>query len=391
MSNCIFTVDVNERAFKFYKKGIVRVCINIDQRNHIIDSLFNGLCDPYDGGAHIDGDIVVPFDTYVKHEWLKVLPHMKYAYEKCGDVVTADKLAMITMVNRYPCLEPMLNNPHNKKYACLNFMWNQTCGSPGVYEENTARLKQAIRNFHDPSIELNRYIPLSVAHEPQYRWLAAMINKGDLDERILLDLTTMGLYEKDMNYVIKLHAKAPRDLRLDEEWTALEAYVSYKNLLRECVYEGHLPHSVLSDPYWVYPSPASYLERRNRVYALLEITRDGGVHEEFDNHMERYKKYPVDITVDGFRFYTTTSREDWISHSDALKQCCYRLKYYSHDASILTFVEKDGVPYGTIDYSLEHHHVQQARIDQADYSKSNMPNDVVKLFNKHVVRMLENK
>lgn len=27
----------------------------------------------------------------------------------------------------------------------------------------------------------------------------------------------------------------------------------------------------------------------------------------------------VDVTVDGFRFYTTTSREDWIEHSDALK------------------------------------------------------------------------
>ena len=72
-------------------------------------------------------------------------------------------------------------------------------------------------------------------------------------------------------------------------------------------------------------------------------------------------------------------------------QCCYRLKYYSHEESILTFVEKDGVPYGTIDYSLEYHHIQQSRIDQSDYSKSSMPADVVKLFMKHVVHMLENK
>lgn len=99
----------------------------------------------------------------------------------------------------------------------------------------------------------------------------------------------------------------------------------------------------------------------------------------------------VDVTVDGFRFYTTTSREDWIEHSDALKQCCYRLKYYSHTNSILTFVEKDGIPHGTIDYSLNEHQVIQARVDQTDYSKSDMPTNVVKLFRKHVMGMLENK
>lgn len=99
----------------------------------------------------------------------------------------------------------------------------------------------------------------------------------------------------------------------------------------------------------------------------------------------------VDVTVDGFRFYTTTSREDWIEHSDALKQCCYRLKDYSHTNSILTFVEKDGIPYGTIDYSLNEHQVSQARVDQTDYSKSDMTTNVVKLFRKHVMGMLENK
>lgn len=51
----------------------------------------------------------------------------------------------------------------------------------------------------------------------------------------------------------------------------------------------------------------------------------------------------------------------------------------------------DGVPYGTIDYSLEEHRVLQARIDQTDYSKSDMPSGVVKLFMKHVICVLENK
>lgn len=99
----------------------------------------------------------------------------------------------------------------------------------------------------------------------------------------------------------------------------------------------------------------------------------------------------VDVTVDGFIFYTTTSREDWIEHSGALKQCCYRLKYYSYTNSILTFVEKDGIPYGSTDYSLNEHQVIQARVDQTDYSKSDMPTNVVKLFRKHVMGMLENK
>ena len=219
-----------------------------------------------------------------------------------------------------------------------------------------------------------------------------MIKEGTLDELITTELSSGWLSEKDMNYVIKLHAKAPREFRLDEEWIALESYVSYRGMLDDAVYEGLLPDNVLYDPYWVYPSPASYYARRNRVSDILNAFYDGQEsHEEFDSHMERYKKYSVDITVDGFRFYTTTSRDGWISHSDALKQCCYRAKYYSHEDSILTFVEKDGVPYGTIAYSLNEHQVIQARVDQTDYSKSNMPADVLKLFRKHVVCMLENK
>lgn len=388
MSNDIARKYVGAYTFVYTREG--DVLVEIQGHRHIYD-ICNALCDEYGGESHISCDVIVPFDDYIKYAWLRVFPHMKYAYDKCSDTVTADKMAMLVHCNKHPCLEPLLNNPHNKKYACLNYMWRNTSDSVDEYERAPAKLKQAIRNFHDPSIELDMHVPLSKAHKPQYKWVMGMIKEGHMDEFILSDIALTGLSEKDMNYVIKLHAKAPRELRLDEVWIALEAYVSYAGMLRECVLEGLLPNNVLDDPYWVYPSPAAYLNRRNRVRELLEYEQGSKEsHEEFDNHMERYKKYPVDITVDGFRFYTTTSREDWISHSDALKQCCYRLKYYSHDTSILTFVEKDGVPYGTIDYSLEHHHVQQARIDQTVYSESNMPYDVVKLFNKHVVRMLEN-
>ena len=163
-------------------------------------------------------------------------------------------------------------------------------------------------------------------------------------------------------------------------------------MIKDAIHEDLIPRTVRDDPYWIYPSPASYTTRRNRIADILNNFHDDQEsHGEFDSHMERYKNYPVDITVGEFRFYTTTRREDWIEHSDALKQCCYRLKYYSHSSSILTFVEKDGIPYGTIDYSLNEHQVIQARVDQTDYSKSNMPADVLKLFRKHVVHMLENK
>lgn len=388
MSKRIFREEVGIYEFSFHSDGNVWVSIIGERGLHLITS---ALCDPYDGISKMGDDVMIPFDAYVKYAWLKVFPHMKYAYEKCGDVVPAGKMAMITHVNQYPCLEPLLNNPHNKSYACFSYMWNCTCDSRAKYERDPAMLKQVIRNFHDPSIELNMFVPLSKAHEPQYRWLVELINKYGMEELTLIELANGWLTKKDMNYVIKLHAKAPDEIKFGEVWVALEAYMTYRGMLRDAVHEGLLPINVLEDPYWVYPSPASYLARRNRIFDILNDFYDGQEsHEEFDSHMERYKKYPIDITVDGFRFYTTTSRDGWISHSDALKQCCYRLKYYSHDASILTFVEKDGVPYGTIDYSLEYHHIQQARIDQTDYSKSNMPADVVKLFMKHVSCMLEN-
>lgn len=389
MSQFIFTVDVGEYTISFHREGSVWVKTKGARGTRMLPY---ALCDPYDGTTQMRGDVLIPFDAYVKHEWLKVCPHMKYAYDKCDDVVTADKLSMITYVNKHPFLEPFLNNPHNKKYMPLIYMWTCTTDSIPRYERRPNVLKQSIRNFHDPSIELNMHVPLSKAHEPQYKWVMNMIKEGTLDELILLNLASGWLSEKDMNYVIKLHSKAPSEFRLDEVWIALESYVSYRGMLDDAVYERLLPNNVLKDPYWVYPSPASYYARRNRVSDVLNAFYDGQEsHEEFDSHMERYKNYPVDITVGEFRFYTTTSREGWISHSDALKQCCYRLKYYEHDTSILTFVEKDGVPYGTIDYSLEYHHIQQARIDQTDYSKSSMPADVVKLFMKHVIHMLENK
>ena len=389
MSQFISNVDVGKYTISFHREGSVWVKTKGVRGTRMVQYM---LCDPYDGESCMEDDVLIPFNDYVKYEWLKVCPHMKYAYDKCGDVVTSGRMAMIAYCNEHPFLEPLLNNPHNKKYTELIYMWTHTTESLPRYKRHPNSLKQAIRNFHDPSIELHRHIPLSKSHEPQYRWVMNMIKEGILDEFIIIDLSGGWLSEKDMNYVIKLHAKAPREFRLDEEWIALESYVSYRGMLDDAVYEGLLPDNVLDDPYWVYPSPASYYARRNRVSDILNAFYDGQEsHEEFDSHMERYKNYPVDITVGEFRFYTTTSRESWISHSDALKQCCYRAKYYSHEDSILTFVEKDGVPYGTIDYSLEYHHIQQARIDQSDYSKSSMPADVVKLFMKHVVHVLENK
>lgn len=389
MSQFIAKIDVDKYTISFHREGSVWVETKGVRDFRMIQCM---LCDPYDGESRMDSDTLIPFNDYVKYEWLKVFPRMKYAYEKCGDVVTADKMAMIAYVNKYPFLEPLLNNPHNKKYAYFSYMWSCTSDILVRYEKYPAMLKQAIRNFHDPSIEINMFIPLSKAHEPQYRWVMNMIKEGSLDELTLINLANGWFSEKDMNYVIKLHAKAPSELRLDEVWTALESYVSYRGMLYDAVCEGLLPNNVSDDPYWVYPSPASYYARCNRVSDILNDFYDGKEsHEEFDSHMERYKNYPVDITVGEFRFYTTTSRETWIKHSDALKQCCYRLKYYSHDNSILTFVEKDGVPYGTIDYSLEEHRVLQARIDQTDYSKSDMPSGVVKLFMKHVICVLENK
>lgn len=389
MSQFIAKVDVDAYTFVFHREGNVHVEIQGNLNEY---GLCSALYDPYDGNTLISHDTMVPFDNYIKYIWLKVFPHMKYAYEKCGDAVTADKLAMITIVNKYPFLEPLLNNPHNKKYLYFDFMWHQTYDDPDKYERRPAMLKQVIRNFHDPSIDIHPFIPLSKAHEPQYRWVLSLVNDYGMDECILSEIGNGWFTEKDMNYVIKLHDKASDEFMLGEIWDVLESYLSYRRMIKDAIHEDLLPRTVLDDPYWVYPSPASYTARRGRIAGILNDFYDGQEsHAEFDMHMERYKEYHIDVTVDGFRFYTTTSREDWIEHSDALKQCCYRLKYYSHTSSILTFVEKDGVPYGTIDYSLNEHQVIQARVDQTDYSKSDMPADVLKLFRKHVVCMLENK
>lgn len=389
MSQFIAKIDVDKYTISFHREGSVWVKAKGVRGVRMLQYM---LYDPYDGVSRISVDVLIPFNDYIKYEWLKVCPHMKYAYEKCGDVVTADKMAMIAYVNKYPFLEPLLNNPHNKKYAYFSFMWHQTYDSPGKYENNPAMLKQVIRNFHDPSIDIHPFIPLSKAHEPQYRWALSLVDDYGMDDWTLSEIWNGWFTEKDMKYVIKLHDKASNERMLGEIWDILESYLSYRKMIEDAIHEDLLPYTVRYDPYWVYPSPASYLTRRNRIADILNAFHDGQErHAEFDMHMDRYKNYPVDITVGEFRFYTTTSRETWIKHSDALKQCCYRLKYYSHDNSILTFVEKDGVPYGTIDYSLEEHRVLQARIDQTDYSKSDMPSGVVKLFMKHVICVLENK
>ena len=389
MSQCISNVVVDKYTISFHREGSVWVKAKGVRGERMVQYM---LYDPYDGESRMDGDVMIPFSDYVKYEWLKVCPHMEYAYKKCGDAVTADKMSMIVYVNKYPFLEPLLNNPHNKKYLYFSHMWHCTDDGLFKYENDPAMLKQVIRNFHDPSIDIHPFIPLSKAHEPQYRWALSLVNEYGMDEGILSELANGWFTEKDMNYVIKLHDKAPDEFILGEIWDVLESYLSYRRMIKDAIHEGLMPRTVRDDPYWIYPSPASYTTRRRRVAGILhDFYYVQESHEEFDSHMERYKKYSVDITVDGFRFYTTTSREDWIEHSDALKQCCYRLKYYSHISSILTFVEKDGIPYGTIDYSLNEHQVIQARVDQTDYSKSDMPADVLKLFRKHVVCMLENK
>ena len=391
MSQFIAKVDVDKYTISFHREGSVWVS-DVVAGVRGTRMLQYMLYDPFDCMSRMSIDVLIPFDAYIKYEWLKVCPHMKYAYEKCGDVVTADKMAMIAYVNKYPFLEPLLNNPHNKKYAYFSFMWHQTYDSPDKYELRPAMLKQVIRNFHDPSIDIHPFIPLSKAHEPQYRWALSLVDDYGMDDWTLTEIGNGWFTEKDMNYVIKLHDRAPDEFMLGEIWDVLESYLSYRRMIKDAIYEDLLPRTVRDDPYWIYPSPAAYTTRRNRIAGILNDFQDGREsHAEFDMHMDRYKNYPVDVTVDGFRFYTTTSREDWIEHSDALKQCCYRLKYYSHANSILTFVEKDGIPYGTIDYSLDEHQVIQARVDQTDYSKSDMPADVVKLFRKHVMSKLENK
>ena len=389
MSQFIAKVDVDKYTISFHREGSVWVKAKGVRGTRMLQYM---LYDPCDCTSRMDVDVLIPFDAYIKYEWLRVCPHMKYAYEKCGDVVTADKMAMIAYVNKYPFLEPLLNNPHNKKYAYFSFMWNCTRDSVAKYECDPAMLKQVIRNFHDPSIDIHPFIPLSKAHEPQYRWVLSLVNDYGMDDWTLIEIASGWFTEKDMNYVIKLHAKASDGSMLGEIWDTLETYLSYRRMIKDAIHEDLLPRTVLDDPYWIYPSPSSFPARRRRIAGILNDFHDGQEsHAAFDMHMDRYKNYPVDVTVDGLRFYTTTSREDWIEHSDALKQCCYRLKYYSHTNSILTFVEKDGIPYGTIDYSLNEHQVVQARIDQSDYSKSDMPADVLKLFRKHVMSMLENK
>lgn len=389
MSQFIAKIDVDKYTISFHREGSVWVKAKGVRGTRMLQYM---LYDPCDCVSRMSVDVLIPFDAYIKYEWLKVCPHMKYAYDKCGDVVTADKMAMIAWCNKHPYLEPLLNNPHNKKYAYFSFMWNCTSDSAAKYERDPAMLKQVIRNFHDPSIDIHPFIPLSKAHEPQYRWALSLIDDYGMDDWTLSEIWDGWFTEKDMNYVIKLHDKAPDEFILGEIWDVLESYLSYRRMIKDAIHEDLIPRTVRDDPYWIYPSPAAYTTRRNRIAGILNDFQDGQEsHTEFDMHMDRYKNYSVDITVGEFRFYTTTSRETWIKHSDALKQCCYRLKYYSHTSSILIFVEKDGIPYGTIDYSLNEHQVIQARVDQTDYSKSDMPADVLKLFRKHVVCMLENK
>lgn len=320
---------------------------------------------------------------------LKCSPTLHYALDRSGGFISVGELCIMHRCSTHPEMEAFLNNPHHKSMATLMHMLYTTSDNPMNYALQKDRFKKALSNWHKKDVPASKNVPLSMMHIPAYRWLSE--NYHSDDESVWDMLTRISFCDKDVNYLMKSYPDG-----LEE---GIDEWVHYMDSLYTCVREHLIGPAHMDDPYWRRPSRASFYDKRARLEGMLqelmemreEHMRNNPRHGDFDEKVARYSDYRIDIQVGAYRFYTSMDRETWISHSNALKQCCYNARYYAAEDTVLVFVEKDGAPYGTIEYNTNSHTIPQARVDQTDYHKSKMPNNVIELFRSSVMPEMQGK
>lgn len=293
---------------------------------------------------------------------------------------------------------------------------NNVLGMFHVYEEAAEYLedfawdeltpvqrRHAVRNWMENDIapyDVERVPPLHTWHEARwdhffrspYRTAQTAAVLSHLMENMLIN--GLDFTDKDVKYIWK---QVMRRLDNGDELPPQELAHMWEqvlgvwvdnmqvlyNLWLEDALNGRDICDIWYDDYWRYPRDIEIAHNTNdhRLREILDRIPEQS-HKAFEEYKPAYDGYKIDITIDGYRFYTTGDVQQWQSHARALRQCVFNAGYYKY-SGIIVFVEKDGNPYGTI--HCEKGEILQARIDQTDYSASRMPDEIQNMFLTHVV------
>lgn len=337
-------------------------------------------------------------------------PALRYAIQKIRKnwLKTGHALDYTVVVLYYGHIketESLLSCPFNNNILGMFYTYEAVAEyrEDAAWDEITpAQRRHAVRNWLENNVEYYdvEHLPLvHTWHESQWDFffrnpfrtghVGAIL--GHLVENMLIN--GLAFTDKDVKYIWKQVRRGLQGDELPEQELAqmweqtLDIWVDNMqvlyNLWLEDAFNGRDIYDIWYDDYWRYPRDIVIAHNTNdhRLREILDRVPEQN-NKVFEKYKPIYDGYKIDITIDGYRFYTTGDEQQWHSHARALCQCVFSAGYYKY-SGVIVFVEKDGKPYGTV--HCDKGEILQARIDQTDYSKSIMPEEIQDMFLTHVV------
>lgn len=341
-------------------------------------------------------------------------PELKYAVQKIRKNWIKSGLAMqYTVIMLYygdiKETESLLSCPYNNDVFGMLYSYELAAeyqDAPSWEELTAAQRRHAVRNWTENDVTRcgpDYLPPLHTWHETRWDFFFRNPHRTDRAHVTLSRLAENMHYngldftDKDVKYIWKQVRRglqgdesSPQELARVWEQT-LDVWTDNMQILYsiwvEDAFNGRDIALIWHDDYWRYPRDIVIAHDTNNARLLEILEGDQEVNSKaFEEYAPIYEEYGIDITIDGYRFYTTGHSQQWQDHARALRQCVYSAGYYKY-SGIIVFVEKDGNPYGTI--HCDKSEILQARIDQTDYSKSIMPEEIQDMFLTHVVPQYE--
>lgn len=349
---------------------------------------------------------------YLYEEYLiQHRPELKYAIEKLRKMSHKPNRAAYTIMmvcfGHVKETESLLSCPHHNNYAWallegqLTAPWRHSEDYTFVWDKWTpVQRRHAVRNWYTYEVTVHMgdgVPPMYEWHEPQWDFLMRHINVSGCYPAIsrIMDFMreTCGFVfvEKDLKYIQKATSRIYASdtdpcerMQIERLFRTIRLWWDNLRVLQESCEEEAIPRAfadLIQDEYWRYPRDLHAAHDENIM--RLETRRSGST---FDKYADKYAAYKIDTVAGGYRFYTSGDERTWQVHATKLSQCVYASKYYEQKG-VIVFVEKDGVPYGTIHWC--DNRIDEARITQKVYSESEMPQEVQDIFTSQVVPQYE--
>lgn len=339
-------------------------------------------------------------------------PELKYAMQKIRKNWIKSGLAMqYTVIMLYYShikeTESLLSCSYNNdvfgmlySYETAAEYWNTA-----TWDELTnAQRRQAVRNWLENDVSQcgpDYLPPLHTWHESRWDFFFRNPHRTKQSYHVLYQLTEnmlingLDFTDKDVKYIWKQVRRNLQGDELPEQelvqmwYQSLGVWVDNMQVLYNLWLEGDFNgtgrdiSTIWHEDYWRYPRDIviAHDTNDNRLQEILYGSPEVN-NQAFEEYRPKYEGYKIDITIDGYRFYTSGDAQQWQRHARTLHQCVFNAGYYKYKG-IIVFVEKDDTPYGTI--HCEKGEILQARVDQANYSKSEMPKEIQDMFLTHVV------